>query len=173
MDQKVEVTVAREDEKEILRNLMEKYLYEFSQYDHKPVNALGLYGYAWLDYYWTDKNRYPFLIKVDGALAGFALVGGNASIFKDTRYSMDEFFLLYTYRRAGIGTKAARHIFDIFPGIWELKCHPANTAASAFWHKIIREYTEGDFTKLSMCGAAAYNDGSYGDAYRFSTYPIL
>ncbi len=173
MDQKVEVVVARADEKEILRNLMEKYLYEFSQYDHKPVNAFGLYGYAWLDHYWTDRSRCPFFIKVNGALAGFALVGGDASIFKDTRYSMNAFFLLYTYRRAGVGTKAAQRIFDMFPGIWELKCHPGNTAAVAFWHKVITDYTGGDFTKLSMCGAAVYYDGTYGDAYRFSTYPML
>lgn len=173
MNQKVEVVVARVEEKEILRNLIEKYFYELSQYDHKPVNMLGLYGYDWLDYYWTDRNRCPFLIKVNGELAGFALVGANASIFKDTRYCMNEFFILYPYRRAGVATKAVRRIFDMFPGIWELKCHPGNTAAVAFWEKAITDYSGGEFTKLSMCGAAAYYDGSYGNAYRFSTYPIL
>ena len=86
---------------------------------------------------------------------------------------MDEFFILYTYRRMGVGTKAVHRIFDIFPGIWELKCHPGNTGAAAFWDKAITAYTENDYTKLSMCGAALYHDGTYGDAYRFSTYPIL
>ena len=40
--QLVPVTV---DEKEILRNLLEKYLYESSQWEAADVNALGLYGY--------------------------------------------------------------------------------------------------------------------------------
>ena len=62
------------DEKEILRNLLEKYLYEFSQYDLGDVNALGLYGYAYLDNYWTEDNRWAFFIRVDGRLAGFAMV---------------------------------------------------------------------------------------------------
>lgn len=32
------------DDKEILRNLLEKYDYEFSQWDNRDVNRLGLYG---------------------------------------------------------------------------------------------------------------------------------
>ena len=38
-------------EREILANLLEKYLYEFSQYDKIDLNALGLYGYKYLDCY--------------------------------------------------------------------------------------------------------------------------
>ncbi|GHT99011.1 hypothetical protein FACS1894142_6100 [Spirochaetia bacterium] len=62
------------EEKEILRNIMEKYLYEFSQYENTDVNKLGLYGYNWLDCYWTEKNRYPYFILVDNVLAGFVLI---------------------------------------------------------------------------------------------------
>ena len=54
------------DEKEILRNLLEKYDYEFSQWDQRDVNALGLYGYGYLDNYWTEEKRYTFFIEVDG-----------------------------------------------------------------------------------------------------------
>jgi hypothetical protein len=44
-------------QKEIVRNLLEKYLYEFSQYRGTDVNDLGLYGFPYLDNYWTEKNR--------------------------------------------------------------------------------------------------------------------
>ena len=41
---KLKLVPIQEEEKEILRNLLEKYLYEFSQYDGGTVNALWLYG---------------------------------------------------------------------------------------------------------------------------------
>ena len=55
---KLKLVPIQEEEKEILRNLLEKYLYEFSQYDGGTVNALGLYGYSYLDNYWTEENRW-------------------------------------------------------------------------------------------------------------------
>ena len=95
------------DEKEILRNLMEKYDYEFSQYDNRDVNPLGLFGYDWLDCYWTEEGRYPFFIRVDGKLAGFVMVGNFMEVFKDAQYCMSEFFVMYKYRRRGVGCKGS------------------------------------------------------------------
>lgn len=62
------------DEKQILANLLEKYQYEFSQYDQSGINALGLFGYPYLDNYWTEENRWAYFIMADGRLAGFAMV---------------------------------------------------------------------------------------------------
>lgn len=56
------------DEKEILRNLLEKYNYEFSRWNLEDVNFLGQYGYDYLDCYWTDENRYAFFIFADNKL---------------------------------------------------------------------------------------------------------
>ena len=47
----IELKPVKIQQREILANLLEKYLYEFSQYDGRDVNALGLYGYRYLDYY--------------------------------------------------------------------------------------------------------------------------
>lgn len=70
----VELKQVAVDEKEILRNLLEKYDYEFSQWDKRDVNKLGLYGYDYLDNYWTEEKRWAYFIMVDGKLAGFAMV---------------------------------------------------------------------------------------------------
>ena len=48
---KIEIIAVQRDEKEILRNLMEKYDYELSQYGGDDVNKLGLYGFDYLDNY--------------------------------------------------------------------------------------------------------------------------
>ena len=62
------------EQKEILRNLLEKYDYEFSQWDLRDVNENGLFGYEYLDNYWTEENRWAYFIRADGKLAGFVMV---------------------------------------------------------------------------------------------------
>jgi predicted acetyltransferase len=39
------------------------------------------------------------------------------------------------YRRQGVGTYAARHIFASYPGKWTVRQRITNPAASAFWRK--------------------------------------
>ena len=53
---------------------MELYLYDFSEFDGADVDAQARYGYPYLDRYWEEAGRSPFLIRVDGVLAGFVLV---------------------------------------------------------------------------------------------------
>ena len=121
------------DEKEILRNLLEKYLYESSQWEAADVNALGLYGYDWLDCYWTEPNRWAFFLRVDGKLVGFAMVNDYQEIpGENTDYAMAEFFVMHKYRRCGVGREAAFWLFDHFPGQWQLMHHAKNAAGGRF-----------------------------------------
>lgn len=156
------------DEKEILRNLLEKYLYEFSQYDLCEVNALGLYGYGYLDNYWTEDNRWAYFIRVDGKLAGFAMVNDYMELRRDGQYNMAEFFVLHKYRRMGIGRQAALELFARFPGRWELKYHPHNTASAAFWHSVVQEGAKV-FTLYENVEEFAYPDGTPGEIFFFDT----
>lgn len=156
------------DEKEILQNLLQLYCYEWSQYDKLDVNKFGLYEYELLDY-WTEEKHYPFFIKVDGKLAGFILVDNCFDICKDYDFAMSEFFVMHKYRTAGIGKYAAKIIFDMFHGKWELKRHPKNTAAVYFWDKIIDEYTNGKFKIIKSCQEVAYQDGTFADLFFFET----
>ncbi len=74
-DLHIELTRATIEEKPIIDNLSQFYLYEFSQY--LPSLSLdesrGLYdGLPDLDAYWDDPNRQPFIVRVDGELAGLS-----------------------------------------------------------------------------------------------------
>ncbi len=156
------------DEKEILRNLLEKYNYEFSQWEDTDVNALGLYGYNYLDNYWTEKNRWAYFIIVGDKLAGFVMVNNFAvGDAKDVNYSMAEFFVMHKYRRGGVGRFAATTAFDLHRGKWQLKMHPRNTTAVKFWINTISDYTNGDFELHPSHPAAEYDDGTYGDIIFF------
>ena len=83
------------NKKEILRNLLEKYDYQFSQYDNRDVNELGLYGYDYLDHYWTEKDRWAFFIYVSQKLAGFAMVNTYPEVEETTDYTLAEFFVMH------------------------------------------------------------------------------
>lgn len=161
------ITPISEDEKEILRNLMEKYDYEFTQYTHEDVNPLGLYGYSYLDCYWTDPGRWAFFLKVDGQLAGFAMVTDYPEA-GNTDYNMAEFFVMYKYRRCGLGSWAVTELFKKFPGSWQIKYHPANVPSAHFWHKAAQKHSGGNY-RHDECPDLAYPDGSPAQVLFFET----
>ena len=127
----VEVESVSYSDKEVLRRLMEFYVYDYSEYMGWDVDVHGVFGYRHLDHYWTDPDRHPFFIRVDGHFAGFALVVSGAP------HDVAEFFVMRKYRRAGVGREAARALFRFFPGSWEVRQLEANTAGSAFWRSAI------------------------------------
>jgi predicted acetyltransferase len=156
------------EEKEILLNLLEKYNYEFSQYEPDDVNELGLYGYKYFDLYWTEENRHPFFILVDGRLAGFVLVNTNHLADGDlANHSISEFFVMYKYRRMGVGRFAAFTVFDMFPGKWQLKRHPKNIPSVHFWNKTVDDYTHGNYRLIESYEGYIYRDGSRSDMFLF------
>lgn len=150
--------------------MLEKYDYEFSQYDKRDVNPLGLYGYRYLDYYWNEKNRWAYFILAASKLAGFVMVNDFPEADgRETDFQMAEFFVLYKYRRAGVGQKAFLKTMALHKGRWQLKRHPNNIASVHFWDKVISEYTQGDYELVKGYPGTAYNDGTLGDVYFFET----
>jgi predicted acetyltransferase len=148
---KIELTTVQRDEKEILRNLMEKYDYELSQYGGDDVNKLGLYGFDYLDNYWQeDAKRHAFFIKVDRKLAGFAMIISDYFYLddKNTDFVMSDFFVMYKYRNSGVGKYAAKYIFDMFRGTWQLNTIEKNIVSVNFWKKVIGDYTGGKYEVL-------------------------
>lgn len=148
--QLVRVAVA---DKEILRQLLEFNAYEFAGlFDGAALNEHGRFGYPWLDNYWTEPERHPFLIRVDGRIGGFALVHGKDS------HSVAEFLVMPQYRRRGVGVRAARCLFELFGGEWSVHQVPGNPGALNFWRMAIPvEYSEtsdddGTTQRFTMSG---------------------
>ncbi|REK75137.1 GNAT family N-acetyltransferase [Paenibacillus paeoniae] len=142
------------EQKSVLQNLLELYKYDFSEFDSDDdINSNGLYGYMFLDHYWTEDGRYPFFIKVDGKLAGFALIRNmGAAEENNVVYSMAEFFVLKKYRRLKVGQTAAHQLFDQFPGSWKVAQMETNIPAQAFWRKTIDRYTHGNYNEATEDG---------------------
>lgn len=51
-------------DKNALANLLEKYNYEFSQYDKRQYDNNGLFGYKYLNNYFTQEGRHAYFIYV-------------------------------------------------------------------------------------------------------------
>ena len=140
---------AASEDKPVLARLLELYQYDLSAIENADVDASGLYGYAYLDHYWIEPGRHPFLVRVDSQLAGFVLVNQHALTGPaEGAMTVAEFFVLRRYRRRGIGEQVAVRIFDMFPGHWEVRELAANVEAVAFWRKVVSRYTGGRFREV-------------------------
>jgi predicted acetyltransferase len=147
----IQVSPATTTERPILRQLMELYQYDFSEFDGSDIGPLGLYDYPYLDHYWSEPERSPFLVRVNGFLAGFVLVARYNYLtgLKDT-WVMAEFFIMRKYRHHGVGEQAARFIFDHFTGDWQVAQIKENTNATEFWRKVISRYTHNNFQEHDL-----------------------
>jgi predicted acetyltransferase len=147
----IEVRKASMEERPILRRLMELYQYDFSEFDGADLSPLGIYDYPYLDHYWVEAERSPYLVRVNGHLAGFVLVARNNYLtrLKDA-WVIAEFFILRKYRHQGVGEFTARYIFDFFHGDWQVGQITQNLAATVFWRKVISRYTNGNFEEIDL-----------------------
>jgi predicted acetyltransferase len=138
-------------DKPVLRRMLELYLYDFTEFTGDDLDEHGEFGYRYLDHYWAPdpgEQRFPFFIRVEGKLAGFALVRLTGG-----RYSMAEFFVMRRYRHSGVGAEAARDVFARFPGRWKVAQILSNLPAQAFWRAVIGDVTGGRYAEVAETDA--------------------
>src|SRR5947208_2729626 len=119
----LDVFEASLSDKPVLRQLLQLYLYDFSEIDGRDLDEHGVYGYRFLDHYWTETGRHPFLFRCEGQWSGFALIRAGEP------NSVAEFFVLRKYRRLGVGARAGQHLFARFPGNWMVEQVAGNPGA--------------------------------------------
>lgn len=147
----IKVLPASIADKQLIQQMMELYRHDLSEFEGTDLNDRGYFGYLYLDYYWVEADRYPFIVRVDGKLAGFALIN-HYTHFLDSQYSIAEFFILRKYRRCGVGRTVAFQIFNLFCGRWEVHQVRANFVAQQFWRSAIGAYTRGNYTETNLEG---------------------
>ena len=148
-----------------LQHMLELYTHDLCDFWPRDLDRHGLYGYA-LDKYWRQAGCTPFVFTVDSCYAGFALVDDDVCL-PDNSLWMAQFFVLRKYRRSGLASHAATHIFNTLRGQWEVGQVPLNLPAQAFWRKLIRHYTNGVFTDQNLdderwCGPLQCFDNRLG-----------
>jgi|SRR5579863_7009416 len=134
---RIEVVHASSEQQSIIANLLQLYAHDFSEFHDLELGADGRFEYKPLPLYWSDPTRHPFLIKVDGQLAGFVFVKQEEKFVWDVA----EFFIARAYRRQGIGMKAAHEVWKRFPGFWQVRVMQLNGAGVNFWQRAITAFT--------------------------------
>lgn len=138
---------AMHQHKNVIKNLMQFYMYDFSEFADLDVESDGLFAaYPHIEDYWKDENRFPYLIQIDKKHIGFVLVR-FIEIEQRTYFSIAEFFIMKKYRRKGIGKAIAIQIFNLHKGNWEVFQKESNKPAQLFWKQVISEYTKVNFTE--------------------------
>lgn len=162
----VDLFAARIEEKPVLARLIELYEHDMSEFTGDDVGSDGCFGYRYLDFYWTETHRKPFLLKTEGQVCGFVLVRldvQSALAPESTAHNIAEFFIMRKYRRRGIGQQAATLAFDRFRGSWEVFQVAGHSTAQQFWRKVIGAYTGGSYEEGFLDNAAWH-----GTVQRFS-----
>ena len=141
------VRLAEESEQDLLHRIDQFYLYEFSKFmpGYYKLDADGVFQDGdYLDY-WSDPNRYPYLIEQDNELAGFSLVRSHEGC-----HNLDQFFVMLKFQGTGTAQRAAIQTFEHHPGSWELHSLKNNAKSEAFWPRLIAEYTSGNYERYSL-----------------------
>lgn len=139
-----------------LTNLVQLYIHDFSEFlsvqgkltageDGRFADLLRL------DEYWSAPDRSVWFIRAGGQLAGFALLNKRSHCDRPVDFNMGEFFVMRTFRRDGVGARAAVDLIQMHPGQWEIAVSARNTPALAFWPRVIAaagardvEHLQGD-----------------------------
>jgi predicted acetyltransferase len=161
----IELIPATREQEPILANLLELYAHDFSEFHTLELGPEGRFGYKNLPLYWVEPNRHPFLVRVNGKLAGLVLVKRGSEISdNETIWDMAEFFVVRGYRRRGIGAQIAHEVWRRFPGLWEIRVMEANRLGLQFWERAI-----ATFLGKTVHAAALDNGGRRWRVFAFES----
>ena len=149
--------LANIEEKQVIFNLFQPYLNELSHFPDEEIeykDEKGIYQYPYLDHYWRESERYPYLLLKDDRVAGFALVRQVGE-----HWEIGEFYVSPEFRRCGVATTFAADIFKKHPGEWQIGFNRHNQPSRALWQKLA--------TSLSKDISTGHEDG-WHDYIRFS-----
>ncbi len=156
-EQHIQVELCSAADKYIICNMYPFYLYDLSEIWERLPNRYGVFEEddccATLaqqsdvfKIWWRHPGvLFPFLIRVNGIPAGFALVSTPPYVpaGEQVEYFLHEFFLMRPFRGKGIAQQAAKYVFDSFSGRWALHTNPTgrNMHTRRFWRQLLADYT--------------------------------
>jgi predicted acetyltransferase len=137
----VKVVPAARERETVLANMFELYSHDFSEFTDLRLGPDGRFGYGHLHLYWEEADRHPFVVEADGHLAGFVFVHRGSALSGDREvWDMAEFFVVRGFRGQGVGKRAAREVWERFPGRWEVRVMDSNRPAQRFWQRAVEEF---------------------------------
>jgi predicted acetyltransferase len=132
----IELHAAQRDELETIENLMQFYTYDFSEWLPLKLDEFGFFNILPMPDYWRNPATHPFLIKVDGELAGFVTVD-NQTHHPGADYNIGYLFVSRRFRGQGVARFVVSTLLSRFPGQWQIFHIEANRPARLFWTAVM------------------------------------
>ena len=136
----MELVTVRPEDRELLWNINQKYLYEMTNFYDDELDGEGNLHYGYFEEYFADPERKAFFLYEGKTLVGFAMIHPYSNIGGKPDYVLAEFTVFPMYRRKHLAAAAAKEIFGRFGGGWEVKYSEKNTAAKSLWNKVTEGY---------------------------------
>lgn len=136
----LELVEGKPEDKALLWNIHQKYLYEMTNFYDSEMDAQGNYHYGYFDAYFVEPERKVLFLFWEGRLAGFAMINPYSYLGQAPDHVLAEFTVFPRYRRKHIAQAAADLIFRRNKGSWEVKYNEANAPAKALWNKVTAKY---------------------------------
>ena len=132
---------ARIEDKPTIHDFIQPYLNELSSFpddspDYKDKN--GIYRYPYLDNYWQEDTRYPYLFFRGNKVTGFALVSYYGGYWR-----MSEIYVIPEFRKLKVAFDCVTEIFKEHPGKWEIQFNKDNTHSRSLWEKLADKFSTG------------------------------
>jgi predicted acetyltransferase len=111
-------------------------------------DAAGVYLYPYLDAYWQEDERFPYLLYSGNDLAGFALVRKV-----EGHWEMAEFYVKSDFRRHGLGRTCAAALLTSHPGAWRIEFNRHNLPSRNLWKNLAEHLGKGKTTTAKTDGS--------------------
>ena len=121
---------------EIAERFWQFFLHDLSEFRDSHPNEHGAFKRQQLEPYLVpDPDRAAYLVYSSTGPVGLALVSGLTGEVR----RFDQFFIVRSRRRAGVGRAAAAATVGCFPGRWEVAFQNENPDAARFWRRLAAE----------------------------------
>ena len=136
----IRLQAVRKEDRDLLWNINQKYLYEMTLYYPDPMDGKGNLHYGHFDEYFTDPRREAFFLFDDDTMVGFAMLCPYSYIGRNPDYTLAEFTIFPSCRRRHYAWDAVHLILKSHPGHWEIKYNEKNAAAGKLWTAVAAPY---------------------------------
>lgn len=167
MSRQVDIVAVGAEAQPVIENLLQLYIHDMSElFAGTPrceIEADGRF-HSSIDVgkWWRDEDHIALLVRVDGRLAGFALLNAAAHSGTPVDHNVAEFFIVRKHRRSGVGMAAAHAMFNRYPGRWEAAVMRANAGALAFWARCIAAHPGAGAITREDCTDQRWNGTLFG-----------
>lgn len=129
------------EEKGLLFNYLQKYLYEMTYYYEDDMDAEGNYPYEYFDNYFVDVDRKALFITFNEEIVGFVMINKHSIMELDIDYSIAEFTIFPVFRKNHIASEVMKMLFKTYQGKWEIKYSTKNEVGMKLWRNVTKDYS--------------------------------